>query len=414
MSNASQSYVYGSGVTNIPVDSFELGINYSKYDIVFFSGYTVAGTPPVPTTAASLGAATGHYYYSGDTAATSTAANSPAGASSVWTQKLFFEPSYNASVSYQNQTYDITYGDGYYNIANKSENSLKVKFNLPFNKRSDKETRALVHLLEDSFNKGEKPSGAYTGIFHTPFAPYDEEHEFYIEEISRGYDYPNVNSTSTTLLREDQSILNWQQYYIPFAQTQGFWEAGESYSKHDIVYLSGDGYVPRASGWYYYSGDSETTATDANGPNGGHTSMWTKDNFYFELNEGISVNSAPRYIKQPTQSDYYIRTQDGLNKGLLNLELSFNSRTDKEAKAMVHFLETHQGKNQFEFKPPAPYDISGKVFVCPKWEHQLVYAENNNVSVNFIEFPVNLLDESVSFSTLITVDPYFNAFGPLS
>ena len=245
MSNASQSYVYGSGVTNIPVDSFELGINYSKYDIVFFSGYTVAGTPPVPTTAASLGAATGHYYYSGDTAATSTAANSPAGASSVWTQKLFFEPSYNASVSYQNQTYDITYGDGYYNIANKSENSLKVKFNLPFNKRSDKETRALVHLLEDSFNKGEKPSGAYTGIFHTPFAPYDEEHEFYIEEISRGYDYPNVNSTSTTLLREDQSILNWQQYYIPFAQTQGFWEAGESYSKHDIVYLSGDGYVPR-------------------------------------------------------------------------------------------------------------------------------------------------------------------------
>ena len=106
MSNASQSYVYGSGVTNIPVDSFELGVNYSKYDIVFFSGYTVAGTPPVPTTAASLGAATGHYYYSGDTAAASTAANSPAGASSVWTQKLFFEPSYNASVSYQNQTYD--------------------------------------------------------------------------------------------------------------------------------------------------------------------------------------------------------------------------------------------------------------------------------------------------------------------
>ena len=125
MSNASQSYVYGSGVTNIPVDSFELGVSYSKYDVVFFSGYTVAGTPPVPTTAGSLGAATGHYYYSGDTAATSTAANSPAGASSVWTQKLFCDPSYGASVEYYNQTYDITYGDGYYNLANKSENSLK-------------------------------------------------------------------------------------------------------------------------------------------------------------------------------------------------------------------------------------------------------------------------------------------------
>ena len=105
-------------------------------------------------------------------------------------------------MNYENQTYDATFGDGYYNIANKSENSLKVSFNLSFDKRSDKETRALVHLMEDSFNKGEKPSGSYTGIYYTPFAPYNEEHEFYIEEIDRGYGYPNVNSTSTTLFKE--------------------------------------------------------------------------------------------------------------------------------------------------------------------------------------------------------------------
>ena len=409
---ADQSYVFGSGVTNIQgVNSFEIGNTYSQYDIVFFSGYTVAGTPPVPTTAESLGVASGHYYYSGVTAATSTAANSPAGASSEWTQKLFCEPSYGAAVSYENQTYDITFGDGYYNLANKSENSLKVNFNLSFDKRSDKETRALVHLLEDSFNKGEKPSGSYTGIYYTPFAPYNEEHEFFIEEIIRGYDYPNVNSLSTSLKREDQSILDWQGYYIPFNQTRGFWRAGETYNKHDTAYLSGD-YVPRVSGWYYYSGDTETTASDSNGPNGGTTSMWTKNNFYFDINQGVTVNQAPRFIKQPTQSDYYVRTKDGLNKSLLNMELVFDSRTDKEAKAIVHFLETHHGKNQFEFKPPAPYDISGKVFVCPKWHHQLNYKENNNVSVNFIEFPVNLLDSSIAFSSLITVDPYFSG-GPL-
>ena len=408
---ADQSYVFGSGVTNIQgVNSFQIGNTYSQYDVVFFSGYTVAGSPPVPTTAESLGTASGHYYYSGVASATSTAANSPAGASSEWTQKLFFEPSYGASVSYENQTYDVTFGDGYYNIANKSENSLKVSCDLSFDKRSDKETRALVHLMEDSFNKGEKPSGSYTGIFYTPFAPYNEEHEFFIEEINRGYAYPNVNSTSTSLKREDQSILDWQGYYIPFNQTQKFWKVGSTYSTHDIAYLSGD-YVPRVSGWYYYSGDSETTASDSNGPNGGVDSMWTKNNFYFDVNGGASVNQAPRFIKQPTQSDYYVRTKDGLNKSLLNMELTFDSRTDKEAKAMVHFLETHQGKNQFEFKPPAPYDISGKVFVCPKWGHQLIYKENNNVSVNFIEFPINLLDAPVSFSTLITVDPYFDG-GP--
>jgi len=57
---ATQSYVFGSGVTNIKgVNSFEIGNTYSQYDIVFFSGYTVAGTPPVPTTAESLGTASG-------------------------------------------------------------------------------------------------------------------------------------------------------------------------------------------------------------------------------------------------------------------------------------------------------------------------------------------------------------------
>lgn len=403
---ADQSYVLGSGVTNVyGVNSFEIGNTYSQYDIVFFSGYTVAGTPPVPTTAESLGTATGHYYYSGATAATSTAANSPAGADSAWTQKLFFEPSYPVSVDYFNQTFDATYGDGYYNVANKSENSLKVKFNLPFSKRSDKETRALAHFLEDSFNKGEKPSGAYTGIFFTPFEPYNEEHEFYIENFTRGFDYPNVNSMSTVLFREDQSLLNWQQYYIPFNQTKKFWAAGDTYSKHDIAYLSGRNYVKNQSGWYYYTGENESTATNDNGP-AGDDSLWTKKEFYFDLQKGLNIEQAPRFLKQPIQNEYYIRTQDGINKSLLNLQFSLEGRTDKEAKAVVHFLESHQGKNQFKFTAPAPYDNPNKVFICPKWEHQLNYKDNNTISVNFIEFPINIVDQETTFLSLITIDPY--------
>ena len=401
-----QAYVFGSGVTNVyGVDSFEIGNNYSQYDIVFFSGYTVAGSPAVPTTAKSLGVATGHYYYSGAAGAASTAANSPAGADSLWTQNLFFQPSYPASVDYFNQTFDATYGDGYYNVANKSENSLKVKFNLSFDKRSDKETRALAHFFEDSFNKGEKPSGAYTGIYFTPFEPYDNQHEFYVEEFTRGFDYPNANAMSTTLFREDQSLLNWQEYYIPFNQTKKFWAVGDSYSKHDIVYLSGSDYIKSQSGWYYYSGESETTATTANGPVGDE-SMWTNKEFYFELQKGLSITQAPRYLKQPIQNEYYIRTQDGINKSLLNLQFSLEGRTDKEAKAIVHFLETRQGKNQFKFIAPAPYDDPTKVFICPKWEHKLNYKDNNSVSVNFIEFPINILDDKITFNSLITVDPY--------
>ena len=412
-------YILGSGVTNITrVPAFEVGKDYSLHDIVYFSGYTIAGTPAVEHTAESLGTASGHYYYSG-AAASSTAANSPAGATTLWTQDFYFKPSYPSSVEYENNTYDVTFGDGYYNILNKSENSLRVKFNYNFAKRNDKESKALIHLAEDSFNKGLKPSGGYTGVFCTPFAPYNTRHEFFIDEFDRSYEYPNVNNVNFQLNREDQSLTNWQEYYIPFSQTRGFFEEGLSYSKHDIAYLSGtntfanDRFKIFQSGWYYYTGDTETTADTSNSPTG-NNSLWVKDEFYFDLNEGLSMKEAPRYLKMSTQNHYFIRSDDGLNKSLLNLEFSLDGRTDKEAIAIVHFLETHQGKNQFKFKPPAPYDIEGKVFFCPRWTHTLNYKENNSVNINLIEFPINLLDNEVTFSSLITTDPYFinTASGP--
>ena len=163
-------YVLGSGDINTArVGSFEVGRTYQRYDPIFFSGYTVGGTE---STAQSLSTPSGHYYYSGVDSSVATAANSPAGSASasMWTQKLAFEPSYGSSATYENQSYDITFGDGYYSVLSKSENSLRVNFDLRFDKRSDREAKALVFLLESSFNKGEKPSGAYTGIFHTPFA----------------------------------------------------------------------------------------------------------------------------------------------------------------------------------------------------------------------------------------------------
>jgi phage-related protein len=414
MASSAYSYVLGSGDINTArVGSFEVGETYKLYDPIFFSGYTVAGSPSVEHTAESLGAVSGHYYYKGTSSSVATAANSPAGAASMWTQKMEFEPSYGSSVTYENQSYDITFGDGYYSLLSKSENSLKVNFNLNFNKRSDREAKALIFLLESSFNKGEKPSGAYTGIYHTPFAPYNNEHEFYIEEFDRSFDYPNVNTVATKLFREDASILNWQEYYIPFSATKGYFEEGESYTTHDIAYLSGtlnianDRFKPHQSGWYYYSGDSTTVADTINSPTGTN-SLWTKKEFYFNLNKGVSIKEAPRFLKQPTQSDYYIRTKDGLNKSLLNLTFSLEGRDDNEAKAIVHFLESHKGRTQFDFTPPAPYDLTGKAFVCPKWEHSLVFKDNNNISVNFIENPINLIEQSVAFKSLVTADPYFS------
>jgi len=409
---ANQSYVYGSGVTNIKgVNSFEIGDTYSQYDIVFFSGYTESQNT---YTAVQLGSSTGHYYYTGTENITADTTNSPDQSSSDWTQKLFSRSSYGCAVRFENLVYQAGFGDGYYSILSKSENSLRTVFDLKFDKRSNKETRALVHLFEDSFNKGDKVSGGYTGIYFTPFAPYNEEHEFYIQEFNRSYDYPNVNTVSVSLYREDQSTTDWQGYYIPFNQTRGFFTVGETYSTHDIVYLSGDAeafndkYTIYQSGWYYYTGLEESVASDSNSP-AAENNLWTKDTFYFSLNQGLSINQKPRFLEMKAQNDYLIRVKDGINNKLLSLDFSLDGRTDKETKAIIHFLEHKGGAQQFRFTPPAPYNKENLVFICPTWEHGLVYKDNNNISVKFVEFPINSIDLNVTFKSLVTIDPYFRS-----
>jgi len=390
--------IINSGVTNIEVSAFELGNNYSKFDVVYYSGFTDGGSQNFASQSES-----GHYYYTG-LDSLSTVSNTPASEDTPWTQKFFFESSYGSSVSYKNSSYDNNFGDGYYSYLSKSENSLRASFSVRLNKRSDKEAKAAVHLLEDSFNKGLKPSGGYTGIYWTPFEPYDKEHEFYIEEIDNQLEYPNVNNISTVFFDETQSTTDWQDFFIPFKNTQGFFAIGDQYSRDDIVYASGSSYTNYTSGWYYYTGLDATAASDTNGP-ATDNSLWVKDTFYFDINKGVQFKESPRFYKQNFPNNFYIRVSDGINKNLLLLSFVLQGRSDKEAKSILHFLEKHRGKDQFRFTPPSPYN-KNKVFVCPEWTHTLKFKDNNDISVKFIEQPIDYLTKQINFLSLITVDPY--------
>jgi phage-related protein len=390
--------ILNSGQTNITnISAFELGNNYSKFDIVYYSGYTDSSVEYPAAQNAS-----GHYYYTG-AAATSTASNLPITANGPWTNKFFSESSYGSTVSYKNEYYGMQFGDGYFSNLSKSENSLTATFNIDLNKRSDKEAKAVIHLFEDSFNKGNKPSGGYTGIYWTPFPPYDREHEFYIEQFDNDLEYPNVNNISTSFYNESESVTDWQNFYIPFKNTEGFFEQGKEYYPDNIIYASGSSFSNYTSGWYYYSG-TEPTSSTPNGPVGS-SSKWTKDVFYFPVNKGIVFEESPRFYKQNFSNGYFIRVDDGINKSLLELNFTLKGRSDTEAKAIVHFLEKHRGKDQFLFTPPAPYDEQ-KVFVCPEWAHSINYKNNNSITVLFLEQPINYLSVKVEFLNLITIDPY--------
>jgi len=400
--------ILNSGATNIQgVEPFAIGSTYEKNDIVYFSGYNVGATQTTCTEAQS-----GHYYYTGTISQVAAASNTPVATTSNWTQDFYFEPSYGASVNYETSYYGIKYGDGYFNFLNRSENALKATFNVSFEKRTDKETKALLHLLDDSFNKGERPSGGYTGINWTPFSPYDLEARFFVEGFDHHYDSPDVNTVSTSFFNETKSLTDWQSFAIPWSGTrQHYTPTGEAYYKHDAVFFestnAGDSanMTPLQSGWYYFTGEAPTTGISSdsyNSPSGAGT-LWTKDRFYFDVEAGLNIKQNPRFTKPQLQNEFYVRMKDGLNKNLLTFSLQLTGRTDKEAKAIIHFLEHHRGTDLIRFTLPAPYNFSDEVFICQRWNHSLKFKDNNDITVEFLEFPINYLTAEDEFNTLITV-----------
>ena len=56
-----------------------------------------------------------------------------------------------------------------------------------------------------------------------------------------------------------------------------FWPQETHTQKMILCMAGGTNFTIATSGWYYYTGDAETTATNDNGPIGNNT-LWTKNN----------------------------------------------------------------------------------------------------------------------------------------
>ena len=412
--------IINSGVTNIArVLPFEVGNAYKKYDVVYYSGYTDPSPTP-PTLHPCLQSESGHCYYKGESITTSTITNRPYASDTEWTTGFFADVSYGATVNYETLNYTTEFGDGYYAILNKSENAVRATFSTNFTKRTDQETKAIVHILEDSFNRGNRPSGGYSGIPWTPFAPYSQSGEFFVESFTQGYESPDVNNVSTTFFRETASTTDWKTLYIPFESTRMDYASSipgditTNYFQHDAAFLrqmpGQEELLPSQTGWYYFTGEKHAHYTPETGILGtiynsptGYLPLWTKDHFYFDLNQNISIPQNPRFTKQDLDNGFVMRFNEGINKNLLAFPVDLKGRTDKEALAIVHFLEHHAGVNLFQFTPPAPYDFTNKVFLAASWSHTINFKDNNDITVNMREFPIDYLNLGTQFRSIATV-----------
>jgi len=106
--------------------------------------------------------------------------------------------------------------------------------------------------------------------------------------------------------------------------------------------------------------------------------------FLWSPSYNVSTSHQPKIKSIQFGDGYEQRIKHGINNNKLDLNLSFEGRSELEATAILHFLSAREGYQYFYFKPPAPYSRIKK-FVCKTFNSTFVFADNYNVQANFLE-----------------------------
>jgi|10_taG_2_1085330.scaffolds.fasta_scaffold00617_5 phage-related protein len=100
--------------------------------------------------------------------------------------------------------------------------------------------------------------------------------------------------------------------------------------------------------------------------------------FFWTPSYNIQVSHTPRVKSIQFGDGYEQRIKDGINNDLLNIQLSFENRTQAEATAILHFLHSREGFGAFYFKVPAPYSMI-KRFVCKEFNSNFIFDDNYSI-----------------------------------
>ena len=213
------------------------------------------------------------------------------------------------------------------------------------------------------------------------------------------------------------SELDYTEYYKAYVQTEPeYIPDGASYAQLFIgVYgLKAGGFefqggeVKNINEFFYSLSDHNSTEiiNKESGeykhlsPNEDNGSLWTQD-FFWQASYGakVDVNANNDYLQMSEGNDYV--SPASINSLPLKLSLKFENRTDREAKAIVHFLQEksfayksiygidYKGERlssseigNFSFKFTHPYK-NNLMYNCVNFSHNIKYRNNNDVVASF-------------------------------
>lgn len=377
---------------NVPY--YATGLQFNEFAVVYYTGINVGNysyTGPQGSFADSVAQPfrTGYYYAkrtlnSGENLffsrpdATVTGPNP-----NPWTQDFFFVPCYGSSVSFRSNYYENVFQDNYKTILGKSENTVQVSASLDFKNISDDEFKALNHFYQRYYTESSLSDGQGKTTVSMPlFYPHLRSRPYYVKSIQNNYE--NIDCNNVTLSLETPFVCSteWKSKLIPFLSADEF-QDGKMYDQHSYVFLRNAG---NANGFYYFSGEEPARSSPLSSTGG-----WTQK-FYFkpDLVEDLNFESK---VHKNDLGNFYLYQDVGLNPNFFDFSIVFSNRSDKEARAILQFLESHNGIDLFEYDGHS-FFTGTRNFYCPEWNHTYNFFDNHTISARLVELKIT--DDKVS------------------
>ena len=143
---------------------------------------------------------------------------------------------------------------------------------------------------------------------------------------------------------------------------------------------------------------------------------WVKDEFFFDADYGSTVNFKCNTYKEEYGDGYYKVNPNGINIFNTEFNLSFKNRKNREANAIIHFLENHLGQHEIDrpstnlkykqgisgfrwagdsaFHPYDSTEVQSKKFYCTNFSHSLNFEDSNDITLTLKNYDTSLLQKS--------------------
>lgn len=306
-----------------------------------------------------------------------------------------FNKTYGCSANFSTKAIRADFGDGYFSNVIPNTNNLITNFSIKYDGLTDKQAFSLIGFFQNSFEyEPLTPTDSYENVSMDLFYPYKDNAKIYFENLDYTSVDSNINNVIINCTTAYDSNLNYKGYLITDESAIKPFMLNETYSKHDVVYYND---TSASGGYYWYTGDASTFLNSSQGPTGAN-SLFTRK-FYFKPDLDFKIPLNPRFMKNEYEMTSVAYEQDGINKNVLDLSLPFTNRSDKEAFAILKFLDDKCGFKLFEFVLPEPYNKQ-LTFYCPEWSHTYNFKDNHDINVKFLEFKGDLVSD-IYFNTII-------------